>query len=53
MEITEKIIDYIKRNQVSTTEVADCLGKQEHCQMYYLSIKDNLRLENKVDICVQ
>ena len=27
MEITEKIIDYIKRNQVSTTEVADCLGK--------------------------
>lgn len=23
----EKIIDYIKRNRVSTTEVADCLGK--------------------------
>ncbi len=22
-----KIIDYIRRNRVSTTEVADCLGK--------------------------
>ncbi len=27
MEIKERIIDYIKRNRVSTTEVADCLGK--------------------------
>lgn len=27
MEIKEKIIDYIRRNRVSTTEVADCLGK--------------------------
>lgn len=27
MMIKEKIIDYIKRNRVSTTEVADCLGK--------------------------
>ncbi|MBD5098022.1 MAG: RraA family protein [Clostridiales bacterium] len=27
MEIKEKIINYIKRNRVSTTEVADCLGK--------------------------
>lgn len=27
MEITEKIIEYIKTNRVSTTEVADCLGK--------------------------
>lgn len=26
-EIKKKIIDYIKRNRVSTTEVADCLGK--------------------------
>lgn len=25
--ITEKIIDYLVRNRVSTTEVADCLGK--------------------------
>lgn len=27
MDIKEKIIDYIKKNRVSTTEVADCLGK--------------------------
>lgn len=27
MEIKEKIIDYITKNRVSTTEVADCLGK--------------------------
>ncbi len=27
MDITEKIIDYIQMNHVSTTEVADCLGK--------------------------
>ena len=27
MDITEKIIDYIRTNKVSTTEVADCLGK--------------------------
>lgn len=27
MEIREKIIEYIKVNKVSTTEVADCLGK--------------------------
>lgn len=27
MEIKEKIINYIKTNRVSTTEVADCLGK--------------------------
>ena len=26
-EISEKIIDYLTRNRVSTTEVADCLGK--------------------------
>ncbi len=28
MEIREKIIDYIRRNRVSTTEVADCMGKR-------------------------
>ena len=28
MEIREKIINYIKVNKVSTTEVADCLGKK-------------------------
>lgn len=27
MEVVEKIIDYIQTNKVSTTEVADCLGK--------------------------
>lgn len=27
MEIEERIIDYIQTNKVSTTEVADCLGK--------------------------
>lgn len=27
MEIREKIIEYIRRNKVSSTEVADCLGK--------------------------
>jgi 4-hydroxy-4-methyl-2-oxoglutarate aldolase len=27
MEMKEKIINYIKQNRVSTTEVADCLGK--------------------------
>lgn len=27
MDITEKIIDYIQTNKVSSTEVADCLGK--------------------------
>lgn len=27
MNIKDKIIDFIKRNRVSTTEVADCLGK--------------------------
>lgn len=27
MDIKYKIIDYIRRNRVSTTEVADCLGK--------------------------
>lgn len=27
MDITDKIIDYIQTNRVSTTEVADCLGK--------------------------
>jgi regulator of RNase E activity RraA len=27
MEVKEKIIDFIRRNRVSTTEVADCLGK--------------------------
>ena len=27
MEIRDKIIDYLVRNRVSTTEVADCLGK--------------------------
>lgn len=27
MDIKAKIIDYIRRNRVSTTEVADCLGK--------------------------
>lgn len=27
MEMKEKIIDYIRKNRVSTTEVADCLGK--------------------------
>lgn len=27
MEIIDKIIDYLVRNRVSTTEVADCLGK--------------------------
>ena len=28
MTIKEKIIDYIKTNRVSTTEIADCLGKK-------------------------
>lgn len=28
MDIKAKIIDYIRRNRVCTTEVADCLGKQ-------------------------
>ncbi len=27
MEVKEKIIDYIEKNRVSTTETADCLGK--------------------------
>ena len=27
MEMEAKIIDFIKRNRVCTTEVADCLGK--------------------------
>ncbi|MBQ8261308.1 MAG: hypothetical protein IJZ00_03380 [Lachnospiraceae bacterium] len=27
MDIKDKIIDYIRKNRVSTTEVADCLGK--------------------------
>lgn len=27
MEIKNKIIDYIRKNRISTTEVADCLGK--------------------------
>lgn len=27
MDITEEIINYIRKNRVSTTEVADCLGK--------------------------
>ena len=27
MEIRKKIIEYIRINKVSTTEVADCLGK--------------------------
>ena len=27
MDIKQKIIDFIRRNRVSTTEVADCLGK--------------------------
>jgi len=27
MDVKERIIDYITRNRVSTTEVADCLGK--------------------------
>ena len=27
MDIKEKILDYLNRNRVSTTEVADCLGK--------------------------
>ena len=27
MDITDRIIDYIQTNRVSTTEVADCLGK--------------------------
>ena len=27
MEIKEKIIDFIEKNRISTTEVADCLGK--------------------------
>ena len=27
MNINEKIINYITKNRVSTTEVADCLGK--------------------------
>lgn len=27
MNIKEKIIDYLKRNRISTTEVSDCLGK--------------------------
>ena len=27
MDIAEKIIEYIQINKVSTTEVADCLGK--------------------------
>ena len=27
MNITDKIIEYIQMNKVSTTEVADCLGK--------------------------
>ena len=27
MNIKDKIIDYIEKNRVSTTEVADCLGK--------------------------
>lgn len=29
MEMREKIIDYLVRNRVSTTEVADALGKKE------------------------
>ena len=28
MEMREKIIDYLVRNRVSTTEVADALGKK-------------------------
>lgn len=28
MTIKEKMIDYIRRNRVSSTEIADCLGKQ-------------------------
>lgn len=28
MSIQERIIDYIKKNRVSTTEIADCLGKK-------------------------
>ena len=27
MDITNEIIQYIQKNRVSTTEVADCLGK--------------------------
>ena len=27
MDIVDKIVEYIQTNKVSTTEVADCLGK--------------------------
>lgn len=27
MDLTERIIDYIEKNRISTTEIADCLGK--------------------------
>lgn len=27
MDISEKIIDYIRKNRISTTEIADCMGK--------------------------
>ncbi len=35
MEIKEKIINYISKNRVSTTEVADCLGKSGAVQDVY------------------
>lgn len=56
MEIKEQIIDYIQKNRVSTTEIADCLGKagaienvsplnQKHFQVgeveYLYAIKDS------------
>lgn len=39
-DIQKEIIAYIKRNRVSTTEVADCLGKPERLRMFMRSTED-------------
>lgn len=44
MDMKQQIIDYIRRNRVSTTEVADCLGKS--------GVMDNAHALNRGHFCV-
>ena len=45
MDIKKEIIDKIRKNRISTTEVADCLGKAGFLRGHTLLIEDILWLE--------
>ena len=46
MDIKKEIIDKIRKNRISTTEVADCLGKAVYLRGHTLLIEDILAVGN-------